>query len=308
VAEFQGISKLLFGDDEKDKAHSFGEDIAAALVTGIMEGLGTAISLQGKLLKGIFFEGPLSLVGRINGILGIHSPSTVMMTVGQNLILGLISGLSAGLRSLGAAAVTVGTNAVISVRNGIIGQLRGLGNTALSIRNTVIQTLANSGTWLYNIGRNVVYGLYNGIVSLGSWLYNRILAFIRATVPAPIRFALGISSPSKVTAELGRFVAQGLAVGMEDGTKGVAAAASGLADAAVPVIGPQLNTNLAAAARAGQAPPPALELGWRPGSSGDKILDGIRDNISIKWRGDPVAALARRGDARWRTSPTMTSK
>jgi hypothetical protein len=58
-------TELLFGDDEKGKAHSFGEDIATALITGIMEGLGTAISLQGKLLK-IFFNGPQSLIGRIN--------------------------------------------------------------------------------------------------------------------------------------------------------------------------------------------------------------------------------------------------
>jgi hypothetical protein len=215
-----------------------------------------------------------------------------MMTVGQNLILGLISGLAAGLRSLGAAAVTVGTNAVISVRNGIIGQLRGLSSTALSIRNVVIETLASSGTWLYNIGRNIIYGLYNGIVSLGSWLYNKILAFYPGHRPGadPVRAGHLVAVEGHRRARPLRGPRPGGRHGgrhqgrcgrrVRPGRRGRAgdrpAAEHELAEAGTGRPGP------AAGARAG------LE---RAAPRGTRSSTGSASNIRIKWRGDPGAAF-----------------
>jgi len=121
----------------------------------------------------------------------------------------------------------------------------------------IIGALAGAGKWLFNIGKDVMFGFWNGIVSVENWLYNQLVRLIRAIVPAPIRWALGINSPSKVTAELGRFTGMGLAQGME-GTAGlVRRAARTLASAAVPNI-PAMNlagpAGLAASAAAVSAP------------------------------------------------------
>lgn len=71
--------------------------------------------------------------------------------------------------------------------------------------------------WLVNAGRSLVTGLWNGIVAMGSWLYNRIMSWVRSVVPAPILTFLGISSPSKyMEKEVGEAIAPGVAKGIEN--------------------------------------------------------------------------------------------
>lgn len=65
------------------------------------------------------------------------------------------------------------------------------------------------------IGGNIVRGLWNGITALGSWLKDKVGSFIQETIPEWAKKLLGIMSPSRVMAEIGRDVVAGLAVGME---------------------------------------------------------------------------------------------
>jgi hypothetical protein len=67
-----------------------------------------------------------------------------------------------------------------------------------------------------NIGHSIVEGIWNGIKSLGGWLKSNITSWILEVVPAPVVKALGINSPSRVMMEHGRFIAQGLAIGIND--------------------------------------------------------------------------------------------
>ena len=41
----------------------------------------------------------------------------------------------------------------------------------------------------------LVEGLWNGIASMGSWLYSQISGWIKSVVPGPVLKVLGISSP-----------------------------------------------------------------------------------------------------------------
>lgn len=106
-----------------------------------------------------------------------------------------------------------------------------------AIPGAIGRAFKGAGKWLYGIGKDIVVGLWNGLASLGNWLYNRLLGLVKAVIPGPIRFALGIHSPSRVMAELGRFAGMGLAVGLDASRSGVSAAASRLAGAAVPAMG-----------------------------------------------------------------------
>lgn len=91
-------------------------------------------------------------------------------------------------------------------------------------------SLSGMGTLLYNHGRNVVIGLWNGIKAMGGWLRSTLIGWAKSIVPGPIAKALGIASPSKVTAAQGRWIARGLVVGMTGSSKQVRAAATRLAD------------------------------------------------------------------------------
>ncbi|MFD4788795.1 phage tail tape measure protein [Streptomyces sp. NPDC058459] len=86
------------------------------------------------------------------------------------------------------------------------------------------------GSLLVQKGRNVVQGLWNGISGMGGWLRGRIMGWARSVIPGPIAKALGIHSPSKVTATQGRWIARGLIDGLTGSSKQVKAASTKLAD------------------------------------------------------------------------------
>jgi hypothetical protein len=75
---------------------------------------------------------------------------------------------------------------------------------------------ADAGSWLYNAGKDLINGLWRGIQSTGVWIKQKIMDWVYTYIPAPVRRALGISSPSKVFAEIGKQTAEGFAVGFDD--------------------------------------------------------------------------------------------
>lgn len=86
---------------------------------------------------------------------------------------------------------------------------------------------------LFNIGKSVVEGLWNGIKDMGNWLKDKIVGFVKDKIPGPIKSALGINSPSKVAALLGKQVPAGLAQGIMQGTSAVEKAAVNMANSAL---------------------------------------------------------------------------
>ena len=138
--------------------------------------------------------------------------------------------------------------------NAVIRAIASAGGTVLrsvvNLGSAIINVFRGAGSWLYNAGRNIVVGLWNGIVSLASWIARSIGNLISRIIPGPVKRVLGIRSPSKVMAQLGVYVGQGLAVGMASMQRTVASAAANLANAAVPTMAPP--------AMAGVAPPTAV--------------------------------------------------
>lgn len=83
----------------------------------------------------------------------------------------------------------------------------------------------SAGTMLSTIGRQIVDGLVAGIRGA----YDAVIGAVQGLIdkiPGPIRKAMGIASPSKVMKQIGGFIAQGLAQGIEEG----GAAVSGVMD------------------------------------------------------------------------------
>ena len=71
-----------------------------------------------------------------------------------------------------------------------------------------------------SIGENLVKGLWNGIEDKVDWVCEKIKGMGKSIEKA-IKKVFGIASPSKVFAEIGDYLAQGLGVGFEDGMGGV---------------------------------------------------------------------------------------
>jgi phage-related protein len=159
------------------------------------------------------------------------------------------------------------------------------------IPGAVVGALSGAGSWLVNVGKNILIGLWNGLVSLSGWLYNRLVGLIKAIVPAPIRWALGIKSPSKVMAELGRFAGMGLAIGLEGTAPHVRRAAGTLATAAVPAMAgftaPAGVT--ATSGRAGSGRGAAIDV-----NALAQAVKSALDGVGVHMDGQPVGQIVSR--------------
>jgi hypothetical protein len=112
-----------------------------------------------------------------------------------------------------------------SVLSAAVGKLGELLSWLGGLPGRILSALGNLGNLLVNVGKSILEGLWNGLKSAANWVKDQILNLIKAIIPGPIKDILGIGSPSKVAAELGRWVPIGLAKGIE-GASGVVARAS----------------------------------------------------------------------------------
>lgn len=83
-------------------------------------------------------------------------------------------------------------------------------------------------TKIVEVGTNLVKGLWNGIKGAASWLKDKILDF-GDSILSGFKKAFGIASPSKKTKEMGKYLAEGLSLGIEDNEDMVIDSADSLA-------------------------------------------------------------------------------
>ncbi|WP_406200168.1 phage tail tape measure protein [Streptomyces sp. NBC_01017] len=120
-----------------------------------------------------------------------------------------ISGLAGRLR-------TASNNAWTSFRNAAAVKIVSFISWVRGIPGRVARAIGSVGNLLYSKGRNIVTGLWNGIVGMGGWLRSKIMGWARSVIPGPVAKALGISSPSKVMAkQVGRWIPRGIVAGIE---------------------------------------------------------------------------------------------
>ncbi|AIG81248.1 Hypothetical protein AJAP_42385 (plasmid) [Amycolatopsis japonica] len=111
--------------------------------------------------------------------------------------------------------VQKGAEMLIGLRNGVTNSYEGVKRWFSELPGRIGDFFSNAGRWLLDAGRWLVEGLWNGITGAASWIWGKIRDFA-AGIVSGFKSALGIQSPSRVMAELGAFLAQGLAVGIDD--------------------------------------------------------------------------------------------
>jgi hypothetical protein len=174
--------------------------------------------------------------------------------------------------------------------NNVIGWLRRL-------PGWVVSAVGNTGKLLVNAGKSILIGLWNGLVSMASWLARSIGNLVRNIVPGPVLRVLGIHSPSKLFAGYGENLAQGLALGMTSSSGLVSKAAGGLASAAASgasgLARPGVKRPSAAGAGAlGGGGVARVELSFA--NADNEFVRFFRKVVRIKGRGDVQVLVAGR--------------
>lgn len=190
-------------------------------VAGIMSGIFSSIGSLFSALGSIF-----SSIGSRIGSTG-RAIASIFSSVGVRLG-GIFSGISSAFSAVGGVIAGVGgriggiVSNIIGFFSGIGGRiLRGFGNIGSSIANLfsgVIGRIGSMFSGVAYIGRNIVEGIKLGIIGAIGGLVSTAANMARQALNAA-KHALGIHSPSRVFRdEVGKYITQGIGVGMEKET------------------------------------------------------------------------------------------
>lgn len=104
-----------------------------------------------------------------------------------------------------------------------------LGTALKNLVSTASKTMSRQATTAFGeVGRNISDGIKRGITNAWNGLVNKLSGLVNL-LPAVVKKILGIHSPSRVFAKIGRYVVAGMSQGIISGKKKLAEAASAMA-------------------------------------------------------------------------------
>ena len=223
-------------------------DIVVALAEGLARGVPDVVTAALELVKGVL-QGIAANIGDIvtagmDCVIafmdGIASRIGEVIQSGIELALSFIEGVADGLennkermseavRRVIKALLTTGVEVI---KGGVTGFLQG-GKELLdglingikakwpavktAVSNTINrakEAMANMGSKLLQAGKDLIQGFINGIASKAAAVASKAQEIASNAVTAVTNF-LGINSPSRVFKEIGRYTAEGMAVGLD---------------------------------------------------------------------------------------------
>ena len=141
-----------------------------------------------------------------------------------NGIKSVVSSIWNGIKSVISSAVNSVKTIISSVWNGIKNTissvLSGIKNTVKNgfndVKNNAVNILKSIPGKIKNVGLDIVKGIGNGITNGLGWIKDKITSFV-GNVTSFIKKLFGIKSPSTVMRdEVGRYLAEGVAVGISE--------------------------------------------------------------------------------------------
>lgn len=206
-----GITAALPGLLEK------GVEIITNLANGIMSALPGMISTAGQIVTSL-------------GTFLMDNAPTIL-NAGADLLLNLVNGIIDNLPEIAHSAIEVVMNMVQTLAENypaiiqagfdlIIKLVSGLSQAYPELVSAVLEICADLVTQFLSVdwvglGADIVNGIIKGIVDLGDAFVNAILTMCSGALDSVKKF-FGIESPSKVFAnEVGRYIPEGIALGIE---------------------------------------------------------------------------------------------
>jgi TP901 family phage tail tape measure protein len=206
----------LFSGDLKGAWESFGT-MGMGIYNFFAGVLGAALG---------FIEGFIE--GVVNFFIGLYNT-----LVGNSIVPDLINGIVSWFKGLPGKVMAFVSSLVTSAVNGFLDLKAKLVNSTLALVKAVSDKVKD----FLQIGKDIASGIKKGISDTWSGLVTKLKGLV-ALLPAAVKKLLGISSPSKAFAALGRTIPQGLAVGIAGATQIAVRAADKMAASLNPTLSP----------------------------------------------------------------------
>lgn len=211
---------------------SGGVSMVVSVATGLLQNLPFLLQTGGQLLEQLIST-VLSFAPEI-----LSAGITLVLNLANGLIQNLPAVISSAISILGQLLATILSHLPQLLESGIslIGQLaagliQAIPQVIAAIPQIINSIVSTFKGWNWGeIGSNIVSGIARGISSGASAIISAAQSAARAALNAAKRF-LGIASPSKVMRDqVGKFIPEGMAVGIEANTKPLQDAMHGLSD------------------------------------------------------------------------------
>ena len=119
-----------------------------------------------------------------------------------------------------------------SIWNSVTGVIEDVIQWFKDLPGRILDTAANANQWLFDIGKDIVNGLIEGLKDAAGGLKDVVVDNIIDPVKGFFSNAFDFGSPSKVTKRWGGWIGEGFAIGMRDAESQVVAAAEAITMAA----------------------------------------------------------------------------
>ena len=272
-----GIANLFSGDSEeglgqiKEGVSSFIETLSEAIPKIIEVGVPIIQALTEAIVQNLpaLLEAGIKAIGTLITGIAQALPSLIKVLVQQMPM--IISTLVSALLTLGGELVSTGAELLSKLSSGIKSGFDALWRNVVSWARKIPQAIKNGVGSLWSIGSNMIEGLWGGIKSKFDSVVQKVKD-LASNLPKAVKKVLGIESPSKVFAEVGKWIPEGLALGIENNLRPVQNAADAMAGATA--ITPTFSTGLLGATEGEFGRLNAVLQEWLPQLSNmDIVLD-----------------------------------
>ncbi|WP_432041406.1 phage tail tape measure protein [Streptomyces cadmiisoli] len=165
---------------------------------------------------------------------GLKQDTLAAQTFAKNLATLRKKGVHADLiAQIAQAGVTQGSSAAAALANASGSQVKQINSQQSALVKAASSAGSTAGNAMYGAGIQAAQGLVKGLLSHQKYIENTMLRIAKG-MSSSIRKALGIKSPSRVMALVGRYTAQGLVRGIEGEQRTVSRTMASLVDTPAP--------------------------------------------------------------------------
>lgn len=137
---------------------------------------------------------------------------------GRTMISNLANGILAGIGLVTSAMTQIVTGIINTIGNFLTSMIDKGRDLIAKLGEGIMQSASDIVTRVQEIGRNIVDGVWQGISGAVGTFTANVTKFFSGIVDN-VKSTLGINSPSKVFAQIGRYMGQGLNIGWEQSMK-----------------------------------------------------------------------------------------
>lgn len=203
-----------------------GIDLLTSLITALPEIIATIITAIPEIINGIItalLENiPLIIQAGIDLLVALIQALPQIITTIVQAIPQIVSGIVNALVQNIPQIIQAGVQLFVALIQNLPTIIVEIVKAVPQIVAGIVSAFGSLVGEMVNAGANLLHGLWEGISSAASWLWDKVTGWAQGLVDG-IKGFFGIHSPSTVFAEIGTNMADGVGVGFGDSMDGVSA-------------------------------------------------------------------------------------